>query len=156
LWFHPLRIKVEKTAVGDRYVLEKMLENDYTLGGEQSGHIIMRQFSNTGDGLLTALQVMQVVVKSKKSLLELASTMQKYPQILINVKDVAKDKLASSVKIKEAVLESEKELAGSGRVLLRASGTESLVRVMVEANDLELAQKVADSLAQLVRLELKQ
>ena len=149
-------IKFEKTAVGDRYVLEKMLENDYTLGGEQSGHIIMRQFSNTGDGLLTALQVMQVVVKSKKSLQELASTMQKYPQILINVKDVAKEKLASSVKIKEAILESEKELAGSGRVLLRASGTESLVRVMVEANDLELAQKVADSLAQLVRSELKQ
>ena len=149
-------IKVEKTAVGDRYVLEKMLENDYTLGGEQSGHIIMRQFSNTGDGLLTALQVMQVVVKSKKTLLELASAMQKYPQVLINVKDVAKEKLASSVKIKDAILESEKELAGSGRVLLRASGTESLVRVMVEANDLELAQKVADSLAQLVRSELKQ
>ena len=149
-------IKVEKTAVGDRYVLEKMLENDYTLGGEQSGHIIMRQFSNTGDGLLTALQVMQVVVKSKKSLQELASAMQKYPQILINVKDVAKEKLAASAKIKDAVLESEKELSGSGRVLLRASGTESLVRVMVEANDLELAQKVADSLAQLVRSELKQ
>jgi len=149
-------IKVEKTAVGDRYVLEKMLENDYTLGGEQSGHIIMRQFSNTGDGLLTALQVMQVVVKSKKTLLELASAMQKYPQILINVKDVAKEKLASSAKIKDAILESEKELAGSGRVLLRASGTESLVRVMVEANDLELAQKFADSLAQLVRSELKQ
>jgi phosphoglucosamine mutase len=149
-------IKVEKTAVGDRYVLEKMLENDYTLGGEQSGHIIMRQFSNTGDGLLTALQVMQVVVKSKKSLQELASAMQKYPQVLINVKDVAKEKLASSAKIKDAVLESEKELAGSGRVLLRASGTESLVRVMVEANDLELAQKVADSLAQLVRSEIKQ
>ena len=149
-------IKVEKTAVGDRYVLEKMLENDYTLGGEQSGHIIMRQFSNTGDGLLTALQVMQVVVKSKKSLLELASAMQKYPQILINVKDVAKEKLASSAKIKDAISESEKELVGSGRVLLRASGTESLVRVMVEANDLELAQKVADLLAQLVRSELKQ
>ena len=149
-------IKVEKTAVGDRYVLEKMLENDYTLGGEQSGHIIMRQFSNTGDGLLTALQVMQVVMKSKKSLQELASSMQKYPQILINVKDVAKEKLASSAKIKDAISESEKELVGSGRVLLRASGTESLVRVMVEANDLELAQKVADSLAQLVRSELKQ
>jgi len=149
-------IKVEKTAVGDRYVLEKMLENDYTLGGEQSGHIIMRQFSNTGDGLLTALQVMQVVTKSKKSLQELASAMQKYPQVLINVKDVAKEKLVSSAKIKDAILESEKELAGSGRVLLRASGTESLVRVMVEANDLELAQKVADSLAQLVRSELKQ
>ena len=149
-------IKVEKTAVGDRYVLEKMLENDYTLGGEQSGHIIMRQFSNTGDGLLTALQVMQVVVKSKKTLLELASAMHKYPQVLINVKDVVKEKLVSSAKIKDAILESEKELADSGRVLLRASGTESLVRVMVEANDLQLAQKVADSLAQLVRSELKQ
>ena len=151
-----LGVKFEKTAVGDRYVLEKMLENDYTLGGEQPGHVIMRQFSNTGDGLLTALQVMQVVAKSKKSLFELASTMKKYPQILINVKDVAKEKLESSVKIKDAILESEKQLAGVGRVLLRASGTESLVRVMVEANDLELAQKIADSLVQLVRLELKQ
>ena len=150
-----LGIKVEKTAVGDRYVLEKMLENDYTLGGEQSGHVIMRQFSNTGDGLLTALQVMQVVAKSKKSLLELASAMKKYPQILINVKDIAKEKLASSVKIKDAILESEKQLAGIGRVLVRASGTEPMVRVMVEANDLELAQKIADSLVQLVRLELK-
>jgi phosphoglucosamine mutase len=151
-----LGIKFEKTAVGDRYVLEKMLENDYTLGGEQSGHVIMRQFSNTGDGLLTALQVMQVVAKSKKSLFELAATMKKYPQILINVKDIAKEKLESSAKIKDAVLEAEKQLIGAGRVLLRASGTESLVRVMVEANDLELAQKIADSLAQLVRLELKQ
>jgi phosphoglucosamine mutase len=151
-----LGIKFEKTAVGDRYVLEKMLENDYTLGGEQSGHVIMRQFSNTGDGLLTALQVMQVVAKSKKSLFELAATMKKYPQILINVKDIAKEKLESSAKIKGAVLEAEKQLIGAGRVLLRASGTESLVRVMVEANDLELAQKIADSLAQLVRLELKQ
>ena len=150
-----LGIKVEKTAVGDRYVLEKMLENDYTLGGEQSGHVIMRQFSNTGDGLLTALQVMQVVANSKKSLLELASVMKKYPQILINVKDIAKEKLASSVKIKDAILESEKQLAGIGRVLVRASGTEPMVRVMVEANDLELAQKIADSLVQLVRLELK-
>jgi phosphoglucosamine mutase len=81
--------------------------------------------------------------------------MKKYPQILINVKDIAKEKLASSVKIKDAILESEKQLAGIGRVLVRASGTESMVRVMVEANDLELAQKIADSLAQLVRLELK-
>jgi phosphoglucosamine mutase len=98
---------------------------------------------------------MQVVAKSKKSLLELASVMKKYPQILINVKDIAKEKLASSVKIKDAILESEKQLAGIGRVLVRASGTEPMVRVMVEANDLELAQKIADSLVQLVRLELK-
>ena len=151
-----LGINFEKTAVGDRYVLEKMLESDYTLGGEQSGHIIMREFSNTGDGLLTALQVMQVVAQSKKSLLDLAKTMEKYPQVLINVKDVAKERLESSVKIKEAILESEKELAGTGRVLVRASGTESLVRVMVEANDLKLTQKIAESLAQLVRSELKQ
>jgi phosphoglucosamine mutase len=151
-----LGINFEKTAVGDRYVLEKMLESDYTLGGEQSGHIIMREFSNTGDGLLTALQVMQVVAQSKKSLLDLAKTMEKYPQVLINVKDVAKERLESSVKIKEAILESEKELAGAGRVLVRASGTESLVRVMVEANDLKLTQKIAESLAQLVRSELKQ
>jgi phosphoglucosamine mutase len=81
--------------------------------------------------------------------------MSKYPQVLINVTDVAKEKLASSAKIKEAVISAEKQLSGVGRVLLRASGTESLVRVMVEANDLELAKKVADSLVQLVRLELK-
>ena len=148
-------INVEKTAVGDRYVLEKMLENDYVLGGEQSGHIIMRQFSNSGDGLLTALQIMQIMAKTKQSLLDLSSNMNKYPQVLINVKDVAKEKLASSAKIKQAVIDAEKDLAGLGRVLLRASGTESLVRVMVEANDLQLANKVADSLAQLVRLELK-
>ena len=150
-----LGIKFEKTAVGDRNVLEKMLENDYNLGGEQSGHVIMRQFSNTGDGLLTALQVMQVMAKSKKSLLELASTMEKYPQVLINVKDINKDKLASSVKIKEAITSAEQQLGQNGRVLLRASGTEALVRVMVEANELDLAQKIAESLAQLVRLELK-
>jgi phosphoglucosamine mutase len=150
-----LGIKFEKTAVGDRNVLEKMLENDYNLGGEQSGHVIMRQFSNTGDGLLTALQVMQVMAKSKKSLLELASTMEKYPQVLINVKDINKDKLSSSVKIKEAITSAEQQLGQNGRVLLRASGTEALVRVMVEANELDLAQKIAESLAQLVRLELK-
>jgi len=150
-----LGIKFEKTAVGDRYVLEKMLENDYNLGGEQSGHVIMRQFSNTGDGLLTALQVMQVMAKSKKSLLELATTMEKYPQVLINVKDVNKDKLSSSVKIKDAISFAEQQLGQNGRVLLRASGTEALVRVMVEANELDLAQKIAESLAQLVRLELK-
>lgn len=148
-------VEVETTAVGDRYVLEKMLENDYSLGGEQSGHVIMRQFSNTGDGLLTALQVMQVLVTSKKSLLEILASMKKYPQVLINVKDVNKDKLSASVKIKDAVVAAEHELGANGRVLLRASGTEALVRVMVEANDLQVAQRIAESLTALVRLELK-
>jgi phosphoglucosamine mutase len=150
-----LGIKVEKTAVGDRYVLEKMLENDYSLGGEQSGHIIMREYSNTGDGLLTALQVMQIMAISNQTLTNLTSNIKKYPQVLINVKDVKKDKLSTSKVINDAILAAENELGQSGRVLLRSSGTESVVRVMVEANDLQVAQKIADSLAQLVRLELK-
>jgi phosphoglucosamine mutase len=148
-------ITVEKTAVGDRYVLEKMLEHNLNLGGEQSGHIIMRDFSNTGDGLLTALQVMQIIVNSQKSLSDLASSMKKFPQVLININDVKKDQLAYSEKIKQAILAADQELMGKGRILVRASGTESIVRVMVEANELQLAQKIADSLAQLVRLELK-
>jgi phosphoglucosamine mutase len=150
-----LGIKVEKTAVGDRYVLEKMLENDYSLGGEQSGHIIMREYSNTGDGLLTAMQVMQIMAISNQTLTNLTSNIKKYPQVLINVKDVKKDKLSTSKVINDAILAAENELGQSGRVLLRSSGTESVVRVMVEANDLQVAQKIAESLAQLVRLELK-
>jgi phosphoglucosamine mutase len=148
-------VAVVKTAVGDRYVLENMLVNNYSLGGEQSGHVILREFSNTGDGLLTALQVMQVVVKSKKSLSELASKMQKYPQVLINVKDVKREKLAASNKISDYIADQEKTLGSNGRILVRASGTESLIRVMVEAKEMQTAQKIADSLAELVRSELK-
>jgi len=148
-------IAVVKTAVGDRYVLENMLVNNYSLGGEQSGHVILREFSNTGDGLLTALQVMQVLAKSKKSLSELASKMQKYPQVLINVKDVKKEKLAASNKISDYIAEQEKSLGSNGRILVRASGTESLIRVMVEAKEMQTAQKIADSIAELVRSELK-
>jgi phosphoglucosamine mutase len=148
-------IAVVKTAVGDRYVLENMLVNDYSLGGEQSGHVILREFSNTGDGLLTALQVMQVLAKSKKSLSELASKMQKYPQVLINVKDVKREKLAASNKISNYIAEQEKNLGGNGRILVRASGTESLIRVMVEAKEMQTAQKIAESIAELVRSELK-
>jgi phosphoglucosamine mutase len=148
-------VAVVKTAVGDRYVLENMLVNNYSLGGEQSGHVILREFSNTGDGLLTALQVMQVVAKSKKSLSELASKMQKYPQVLINVKDVKREKLAASNKISDYIADQEKTLGSNGRILVRASGTESLIRVMVEAKEMQTAQKIADSLAELVRSELK-
>jgi phosphoglucosamine mutase len=98
---------------------------------------------------------MQVIVNSQKSLSDLASSMDKFPQVLINISDVKKDLLGSSEKIKQAILAADQELMGKGRVLVRASGTESIVRVMVEANELQLAQKIADSLAQLVRLELK-
>lgn len=147
-------IAVEKTPVGDRYVLELMLEKNYVFGGEQSGHVIMRKFANTGDGLLTALALAQEVARSKKSLAELASVMTRFPQILINVKGVAKDKLASNSAIADAVKAAEARLGSSGRVLLRASGTENLVRVMVEASSDNLASEVATTLADVVRKEL--
>ena len=147
-------ISVISTAVGDRYVLEKMIEGDFSLGGEQSGHLIMREFANTGDGILTALQLAQEVVRSGKSLAELASQMQRFPQVLINVADVKKDKLDQSAAIAKAVATAESTLGENGRVLLRASGTEALVRVMVEASSDNLAQDIATSLAAVVKAEL--
>jgi phosphoglucosamine mutase len=147
-------ISVINTAVGDRYVLEKMIEGDFSLGGEQSGHLIMREFANTGDGILTALQLAQEVVRSGKSLAELASQMQRFPQVLINVSNVKKEKLAQSTAIAQAVASAEVTLADNGRVLLRASGTEPLVRVMVEASSDNLAQEIATSLAAVVKAEL--
>ena len=147
-------ISVISTAVGDRYVLEKMIEGDFSLGGEQSGHLIMREFANTGDGILTALQLAQEVVRSGKSLAELASQMQRFPQVLINVSDVKKDKLDESAAIAKAVATAESTLGENGRVLLRASGTEALVRVMVEASSDNLAQDIATSLAAVVKAEL--
>ena len=148
-------IKVISTAVGDRYVLEEMLKNNFSLGGEQSGHLIMREFANTGDGILTALALAQEVAKSGKSLNELASAMQRFPQILINVKDVAKEKLDGSKVIKEAISAAELSLGDKGRVLLRASGTEPLVRVMVEAQSDSLAKEIAMNLAKVVEQELR-
>ena len=147
-------ISFEKTPVGDRYVLEKMLANGHKLGGEQSGHIIMRDFANTGDGLLTALQLMTVMARSKKPLAELAKVMDRFPQVLINVGDVKKEKLESSKAIAVAIGEYEAKLGTSGRILLRASGTEPLVRVMVEAESQSVAEEIAQKLASLVRLEL--
>ena len=148
-------IEVITTAVGDRYVLEKMLEGDFSLGGEQSGHLIMREFANTGDGILTALQLAQEVVRTGKPLAELASAMKRFPQVLINVSNVAKDKLDSSKVISDAVAQAEAKLADNGRVLLRASGTEPLVRVMVEASSDNLAQEIAANLAAVVKAELR-
>ncbi|MFM1967660.1 MAG: hypothetical protein RL590_517 [Actinomycetota bacterium] len=142
------------TPVGDRYVLEEMVSGGHTLGGEQSGHIIMRKYANTGDGLLTALHLISQMAQSGKSLKELASFMVRYPQLLINVSGVAKDKLAENQRIKTAVQEAETKLGSKGRVLLRKSGTEPLVRVMIEAEDAVLAQELAESLAALVKSEL--
>jgi phosphoglucosamine mutase len=147
-------VNVVTTPVGDRYVLENMIANDYSLGGEQSGHVIMRDLANTGDGILTALQLLQEVVRTRKSLQELAASMVRFPQVLINVKDVAKDKLPQSSVIADAVKAAESRLGDAGRVLLRASGTEALVRVMVEASSDSLAQEVAQQLADVVQTEI--
>jgi phosphoglucosamine mutase len=148
-------INVIKTSVGDRYVLENMLENNYSLGGEQSGHIIMRDFAGTGDGLLTALQLIAQMAHTKKSLNDLAKIMTRFPQVLINVSGVAKEKLDSSPAISTAVTKFEAELGDTGRILLRASGTEPLVRVMVEAQSDSIAKEVAEKLAKVVKEELR-
>ena len=142
------------TQVGDRYVLEEMLANGHMLGGEQSGHIIMRKFSITGDGILTALHLISEMVSRKQKLSELSAFMTRYPQVLINVKGVAKDKLATNQVIQNEIRKIESELGTSGRVLLRASGTEPVIRVMIEAESDESAKRFADSLAQLVKSEL--
>jgi phosphoglucosamine mutase len=145
-FLHAMRdsgIKVITTQVGDRYVLEKMLQSNFTLGGEQSGHLILRDFAKTGDGILTALALLQEMKRSGKSAAELARVMQRYPQVLINVRNVDKSKLAQSAVVARAIADAESKLADTGRVLLRASGTEPLIRVMVEAQSDTLASEIA-------------
>ena len=148
-------IQVLKTAVGDRYVLERMLQDGLNLGGEQSGHVILKDHANTGDGTLTALYLLQEMKRSEKSIRDLAAVMVRFPQVLINVKGVAKEKLAGSKAIAAAVSAAEQELGDTGRVLLRASGTEPLVRVMVEASSDSVASAIANKLAQVVTQELE-
>jgi phosphoglucosamine mutase len=147
-------IEVVKTAVGDRYVLERMVAEGLNLGGEQSGHVIMRDFANTGDGVLTALHLMAVMARSGKSAAELASVVTRYPQVLVNVRGVDKARLDGHVGIGAKVAEFEARLGERGRILLRASGTEPLVRVMVEAFEKGVAEEIAAALADLVSAEL--
>ena len=146
-------IALLRTKVGDRYVLEKMREQGFTLGGEQSGHIIFSSHATTGDGILTGLQLMAEMAKSGKSLSELAKQMTRYPQVLVNVEGVDKTK-TEDAELVELVQQAELEMGSSGRVLLRPSGTENLVRVMVEANDIGTAQGWAERLANKVRERL--
>jgi phosphoglucosamine mutase len=149
-----LGIAVKQTKVGDRYVLEEMLAGGHPLGGEQSGHLILTDHSTTGDGVLSAVALLSVVATSGKPLAELASVMQRLPQVLVNVRGVDRDRLAQADALWKAVAEEEEGLGGDGRVLVRASGTEPLVRVMVEAGTQEQAAGVADRLAEVVRAEL--
>jgi phosphoglucosamine mutase len=144
-------IDLVETPVGDRYVLEAMREGKFTLGGEQSGHVILLDHATTGDGLLTSLQLLAVLARSGRPLSAAARVMARYPQVLINVPGVDKALVGSSAELAAAVAAAEAELGGSGRVLVRASGTEHAVRVMVEALDASQAQQVADRLADAVR-----
>jgi phosphoglucosamine mutase len=149
-----LGINVIKTKVGDRYVLEQMRTSGAVLGGEQSGHIIFLNHNTTGDGLVTALKLASVVHETGKPLAELKDVMRRYPQVLVNVAVADKHRLGTSAAITAAVHAAEAELGDSGRVLVRASGTEPLVRVMAEASDQEAAQAVVDRLVAVVREEL--
>jgi phosphoglucosamine mutase len=144
-------ITVVETAVGDRYVLEAMRAGKYTLGGEQSGHIIMLDHATTGDGLLTALHLLATTARQGVPLAELAAVMTKYPQVLVNIPGVDKARVAASAELAAAVAVAEQQLGATGRVLVRPSGTEPAIRIMVEAADSDQAQQVADRLAAAVR-----
>jgi phosphoglucosamine mutase len=144
-------IAVLTTAVGDRYVLEALREHDLSLGGEQSGHLVFTETATTGDGLLTALHVMARMALTGASLTELAAVVQRLPQTLVNVRVHDRDAAVASDEIRAAVVAAEAELGDSGRVLLRPSGTEPLIRVMVEAGTQEQADAVAERIAAVVR-----
>ena len=137
-----------KTAVGDRYVVEEMRNNNYSLGGEQSGHIILMNYATTGDGILTAVKLTNIIKSTGKSLEELASEVSIYPQKLVNIKVIDKK---AAMEDSEILAEVEKELEVNGRILLRASGTENLIRVMVEASSDELTDKYCEQVAKIVR-----
>jgi phosphoglucosamine mutase len=147
-------VGVRQTKVGDRYVLEAMKAGSYSLGGEQSGHVIMTDHATTGDGILTALHVLQRMAQQQAPLHELAGVMQRLPQVLVNVPDVDKSRADEDAVLAAAVAEAEAELGESGRVLLRPSGTEPLVRVMVEASTADHARDVAERLSAVVRSQL--
>ncbi|HQA22111.1 MAG TPA: phosphoglucosamine mutase [Rhodoglobus sp.] len=147
-------IRMVETAVGDRYVLEALGEQGLSLGGEQSGHVIMTKYATTGDGILTGLHLVAEMARTGKSLAELASVMTVYPQVLVNVRGVDHHALRDDVTIADAVTVAETALGDTGRVLLRPSGTEPMVRVMVEAEHQDTAQRIAQELADVVREQL--
>lgn len=144
------------TKVGDRYVLESMLKNDYILGGEQSGHIIFKEYANTGDGELTSLQILKVLKESGKKLSELASIMEEYPQVLKNVKvsKEGKENYKENININNIISEVTEELNGDGRVLVRPSGTENLIRVMLEGKNIQEISKLCDKIVSVIEKEL--
>ncbi|TET53719.1 MAG: phosphoglucosamine mutase, partial [Actinobacteria bacterium] len=148
-----LGIKVLSTQVGDKYVLEEMLKTEANLGGEQSGHIIFLEHSPAGDGLQTSLKLLEVMQKTGKSLEELAKVMKRLPQVLLNIKVSNKNGLKENETVVSAIKEAENDLGERGRVLVRPSGTEDLIRVMTESDSQERAQEVAGRVAEVVEKE---
>ena len=151
------KLQLLQTKVGDRYVLEEMLKNGYNLGGEQSGHVILLDYNPTGDGILTSLMLIQAILESGKKASELSGMMQKYPQVLINAR-VSSDKkydYEKNPEIKTAIEKLEKEFSGNGRVLIRPSGTEPVVRVMIEGQDKAVIKQKATELCELIEKHCK-
>ena len=146
-------IGYEQTAVGDKYVAENMLENNYSIGGEQSGHIIFSRYAATGDGILTSLMLMEACVEKKATLCDLAKEMKVYPQVLRNVRVADKQTARENPKVKAAVEKAAKELGDGGRILVRESGTEPLIRVMVEAESDETCHKYVDDVVKVIEAE---
>ncbi len=149
-----MKVPFVRTRVGDRYVLEELTRRDWILGGESSGHIICRDVSTTGDGIVSALQTLAAMAHSGESLRELTRGMQKLPQTMVNVPVASPEKVSETPRVREAVADAEANLGDRGRVLLRASGTEPVVRVMVEGEDAAEVSTVADELADVVRIAL--
>ena len=144
-------INYAKTAVGDKYVYEYMKENGCNIGGEQSGHIIFSKYASTGDGILTSLKMMQAMIGSKKKLSELAAPLKIYPQVLVNVKVKDKASAQADPDVQEAVAKASEELGTTGRMLVRESGTEPLIRVMAEARTEEICHKHVESVVDVLR-----
>ena len=150
-------INFKQTKVGDRYVLEEMLKNGYNLGGEQSGHIIYLDYNPTGDGILTSLMLIQILLETNQKPSEARKVVNIYPQVLINAKVNSEKKMDydKDSEIKEAIEKVSKEFAGNGRVLIRPSGTEPLVRVMIEGENQEIITEKAKEIAELIEKKLK-
>ena len=149
-------IHFEATKVGDRYVLEEMLLENYSFGGEQSGHVIFRDFATTGDGQLTAAQLLSILKQREAKLSSLKTVMERYPQTMVNIKVSPEGKLAfhTDPKVKKAIQQATATLNGEGRVIVRPSGTEPLLRVMVEGRDLTLIEKLANDISEVIKEEL--
>jgi len=146
-------VDVRTTGVGDRYVLEELRSGDFSLGGEQSGHIVLPRLSTTGDGILTGLRLMSRMAQTGASLAGLASAMHTLPQVLINVGVADRDAAVAAPSVRTALQQAEDELGDTGRILLRPSGTEQLIRVMVEADDERVAHRLATLVADTVRAQ---